>query len=173
MPKPINSIRPMERPPAESSSRKKAIGVMGAGALLLATPFIAQWEGKRNDPYRDIVGVWTVCYGDTRNVTPGKRQTEAQCTDRLYEQIADHAKPVIACVPQLRGRDAQLAASTSLAYNIGTAGFCRSTAAKRFRAGNWRGGCDAFLMWNRAGGKVVKGLTNRRVKEREMCVRGL
>ena len=117
--------------------------------------------------------MWTVCYGDTRNVTPGKRQTEAQCTDRLYEQIADHAKPVIACVPQLRGRDAQLAASVSLAYNIGTAGFCRSTAAKRFRAGNWRGGCDAFLMWNRAGGKVVKGLTNRRIKEREMCVRGL
>lgn len=52
---------------------------MGAVALALAAPFVASWEGKRNAPYRDIVGVWTVCYGDARNVTPGKRQTDAQC----------------------------------------------------------------------------------------------
>lgn len=163
-------IEPMRE---ESASKKKAIGVIGAGALLLATPFIAQWEGKRNDPYRDIVNVWTVCYGDTRNVVPGQRQTDAQCTDRLYEQIADHAKPVVACVPQLKGRDAQLAASVSLAYNIGSAGFCRSTAAKRFRAGDWRGGCQAFISWRFAGGKEVRGLANRRKQEIALCLTGL
>lgn len=158
---------------AESTAKKKAIAIMGAGALALAAPFVAQWEGKRNDPYKDIVGVWTVCYGDTRDVKPGQRQTDAQCQDRLYQQIADHAAPIIACVPQLKGRDNQLAASVSLAYNIGTGGFCRSTAAKRFRAGDWKGGCDAFMLWNRAGGKVVRGLTMRRMKERDLCLSGL
>lgn len=157
----------------ESSSKKKAVAVLGAGALALAAPLIAQWEGKRNDPYKDIVGVWTVCYGDTRSVTPGQRQTDAQCQDRLYEQIADHAAPVIACVPQLRGRDAQLAASVSLAYNIGAAAFCRSTVAKRFRSGDFRGACNGFMAWRFAGGREVRGLVNRRAVEREMCLRGL
>ena len=166
-----NPIQPMV--PEESASKKKAIGVLGAGALLLATPFIAQWEGKRNDPYKDIVGVWTVCYGDTRGVKPGQRQTDAQCQDRLYEQIADHAKPVIACVPQLMGHDAQLAASVSLAYNIGTGAFCKSTVAKRFRAGDFRGACNGFMAWRFAGGKEVRGLVNRRTEERELCLRGL
>jgi len=71
------------------------------------------------------------------------------------------------------GREQQLIASVSLAYNIGTGGFCRSTAARRFNAGNWRGGCDAFLMWNRAGGRVVRGLTLRRQRERAICLTGL
>jgi len=166
-----NPIQPMSG--AENSAKKKAIGIMGAGALILATPFIAQWEGKRNDPYLDIVKVPTVCYGDTRNVTMGKRVSDAECTDRLYAQIADHAKPIIACVPQLKGRDYQLAASVSLAYNIGTGGFCRSTAAKRFRAGDFKGGCQAFISWRFAGGKEIRGLVNRRTHEIKLCMTGL
>ena len=173
MPKRANPIHPME--PQESSAKKKAIAVIGAGALALAAPFIAKWEGKSNDPYRDLIGKLTVCYGDTRGVKPGQRQTDAQCTDRLYRQIADHAAPVVACVPQLggKGREPQLAASVSLAYNIGTGAFCKSTAARRFRAGDWRGGCDAFLLWNKAGGRVVQGLVNRRRDERALCLTGL
>lgn len=46
-------------------------------------------------------------------------------------------------------------------------------AARRFNAGNWRGGCDAFLMWNRAGGRVVRGLALRRARERALCLKGL
>jgi lysozyme len=171
MPQRNNPIQPMQ--PEETGAKKKAIVVLGAGALALAAPFVAQWEGKRNDPYRDIVGVWTVCYGDTRDVKPGQRQTDAQCQDRLYEQIADHAKPVVACVPQLKGKDAQLAASVSLAYNIGTNAFCKSTVAKRFRAGDFKGACNGFMAWRFAGGREVRGLVNRRTEEREMCLRGL
>lgn len=159
--------------PAETAAKRKALAILGAGALAITAPFVAQWEGKRNDPYKDIVGVWTVCYGDTRNVVPGKRQTDAQCQDRLYQQIADHAAPVVACVPQLKGRDNQLAASVSLAYNIGTSGFCKSTAAKRFRAGDFKGGCAAFYSWRFAKGKEVRGLVNRRKQEMALCRTGL
>jgi lysozyme len=74
-------------------------------------------------------------------------------------------------VPELKGKPNALAASVSLAYNIGTAGFCRSTAAKRFRAGDVRGGCNAFLVWNKAGGRVVAGLARRRSAERSICLR--
>lgn len=46
-------------------------------------------------------------------------------------------------------------------------------AVRRFSAGNWRGGCDAFLMWNKAGGRVVRGLSLRRARERALCLKGL
>lgn len=172
MAKQPDKIQPMEAP---KSGRNKAVAVIGAAALAVTAPLIAKWEGKRNDPYRDLIGKWTVCYGDTRDVVPGKRVSDAECTDRLYRQIADHAAPIVRCVPGLKqpGREAQLAASVSLTYNIGTTGFCRSTAARRFNAGDWRGGCQAFMMWTKAGGRTVQGLVNRRRDEVKICLTGL
>ena len=167
-------IEPMDRPRPPVGGKTVGLGIAAAtAAAIFAT--IAGWEGKENDPYRDIVGVWTVCYGDTASVTPGVRQSDAQCAERLDSQVAAHAAPIIRCVPALRqpSRQNQLVASVSLAYNIGPSGFCRSTAARLFNAGQWRSGCDAFLRWNRAGGRIVRGLTNRRRAEHAICVRGL
>lgn len=158
---------------AEANAKKGVVAVIGAAALTITTPLLMTWEGKRNDPYLDLVNVPTVCWGDTNNVRMGQRQTDQQCLIRLYKQIEQHAKPVVACVPQLRGRPYQLSASVSLAYNIGVNGFCKSTAARRFRAGDWKGGCNAFAMWNKAGGRIVKGLVNRRYDEMRICLTGL
>ena len=119
------------------------------------------------------MGIPTVCWGDTKNVQMGKRQTDAQCDDRLERQLIAHARPVLACTPQLAGHPAQLAAAVSLAYNIGTGAYCGSTVARRFKAGDWRGGCEAMLAWNRAGGRVVAGLVRRRQAERAICLTGL
>lgn len=60
----------------------------------------------------------------------------------------------------LKGHLYQLAASISLAYNIGAANFACSIAARRFRASDWVGACTAFAMWNRANGKVAAELAN-------------
>lgn len=148
------------------------IALVGAACCAVLWPTVAGWEGNKQVPYRDIVGIWTVCRGDTQNVVPGQAQTEQQCDARFERQLIAHAKPVMQCVPGLKDRPNALAASVSLTYNIGTAAFCRSTAAKRFNAGDWRGGCDAFLAWRFAGGREVKGLLNRRRAEREICLRG-
>lgn len=157
--------------PHDESGRTVTASVDKGGALVVAHEKGPQYLRA----YADIVGVWTICDGDTKNVRPGMVETEAGCTARLERQLVAHAKPVLDCVPGLRDprRQNQLVASVSLAYNIGTAGFCRSTAARRFNAGNWRGGCDAFLMWNKAGGRAVRGLTLRRERERALCLKGL
>lgn len=171
---PANPIRPMNyRQPA--SAQKVGAGAAIAAALAIATPLIMGWEGKRNVTYLDIVNVRTSCYGHTGPGTGavGSRKTDAQCKLLLEEDVQKHMQPILRCVPGLAMRPYQLAASTSLAFNIGTAGFCRSTAARRFNAGDWRGGCDAFLRWNMAGGKVIRGLTNRRQAERAICLKGL
>ena len=157
--------------PKDESGRTVRADVTQDGTLV-----VTQVSGPQYlRAYRDLVGVVTICDGDTNNVRMGQVETQAGCTARLERQLVAHAKPVLACVPALAhpARQSQLVASVSLAYNIGTTGFCRSTAARRFNAGNWRGGCDAFLMWNRAGGRVVRGLTLRRERERALCLKGL
>lgn len=88
----------------------------------------------------------------------------------------EHAEGVRRCTPGVAGN--QLVAAVLLTYNIGVGrpgggGYCGSTAARLFNAGDLKGGCDAFLMWNRAGGKVVQGLVNRRAYERRLCLTGL
>lgn len=152
---------------------KAKITAAGAAATILAVGIIAPLEGLRNDPYFDLIGVKTVCYGETQNIEE-RHYSDAECKAKLEKAVGErYLKPVADCVPQLTARPEQLAASTSLAYNIGVKSFCGSTAAKRFRAGDIRGGCEAFLMWTRAGGKVVKGLVKRREVERKLCLTGV
>jgi lysozyme len=157
--------------PHDESGRTVRATVTDDGALLVDHVSGPQYLRA----YADIVGVWTICDGDTKGVRRGMVETEAGCTARLERQLVAHAKPVLACVPGLarKDRENQLVASVSLAYNIGTGGFCRSTAARRFNAGDWVGGCNAFLMWNKAGGREVRGLTLRRQRERALCLKGL
>lgn len=146
--------------------------LISGAAIALATPLIQKWEGRSLDPYQDIVKVWTVCDGETR--VQMRRYTHAECDAMTAKAIqGDFGPKVLTCTPGLRDRPNQLAAAISLSYNIGSANYCRSTVARRFNAGNWRGGCDAFRMWNMAGGLFVRGLANRREDERAVCLKGL
>jgi lysozyme len=151
-------------------------GALGAAfvgiATMIATPLIEQWEGTRTDPYKDMVGIWTVCTGETR--VEMRKYTPVECKQMLDKTIAnDWAPAVLRAVPTLQDRPYQFAASISLTYNIGEAAFARSTVAKRFNANDWRGGCEAFLMWVNAGGRQVQGLVNRRKAERKLCLTNL
>jgi lysozyme len=65
------------------------------------------------------------------------------------------------------------AALVSFAYNVGSAGACRSSTIRKMNQGDIRGGCEALMQWTRAQGRVVKGLVNRRDKERKLCLAGL
>lgn len=152
-------------------------GTLGGGAfialaLAIATPTVERWEGTRMAPYRDIVGIWTVCSGETRMTM--RRYTPAECQYMLRQTLeSDFAPAVLAAVPALAQRPYQYAAAISPSYNIGAAAFARSTVARRFNAGDWRGGCDAFLLWVYAGGRRVVGLVNRREAERNLCLTDL
>ena len=174
---PIGDPLPVRRtaeikPPAPKKTLVAIIGAIAAAGLYVSIP---DDEGTRNKAYRDIVGVWTICTGDTKNVNPGQVASDVECQDRLERQLIDHAEPVMACTPTLKeeGRDYQRWAAVSLAYNIGTGASCRSSVARRFNARNWRGGCNALLMWDKAGGRQIRGLTLRRQREREICLKGL
>jgi lysozyme len=141
----------------------------GAVAAICCT-FVAGFEGIRQNAYQDVVGVWTVCYGETAGVKRGDHYSMAECKYMLQQRLDDYATPIESCLPGLP--DARFIAFTSLAYNIGAQRACQSSAAKLIRAGKVAAGCQAFMMWNKAGPITYPGLTRRRAAERDLCLKG-
>ena len=150
-----------------------ALVAMIGGVAAVAVPFITGEEGLRTKAYRDVIGVPTVCVGETKGVRMGMTFTKAQCEAMLLNRLDEFGDGIEKCVPSLKQvSPKRYAAHLSLAYNIGTGGYCRSSIARLQNGGKPVEACDAFLKFNRAGGRVVAGLTRRRKAERELCRNG-
>lgn len=135
---------------------------------------VGGFEGLRLVAYPDPATKgppWTVCFGETAGVRPGDRYTIDQCKAMLVRSLESYALGVEGCISRPMP-DTTYIAFVSLAYNIGTGGFCKSSVVRLYNAGNHRGACDAMLRFNRAAGVVFPGLTKRREREREWCLRG-
>lgn len=140
-----------------------------AGAMAIAVALIGGFEGKRNEAYRDVVGVWTVCYGETRGVHKGDVHTDAECDAMLAKGIAEFETGLDKCLTADVPVPAKIA-FVSWAYNVGLGAACKSTLVRKANAGDLRGACRELPRWNRAGGRIIRGLTNRRIKERDLCL---
>ena len=151
-------------------TRTRLIGSAAAGAIAL----VGAWEGLRMTAYRNIVGVPTVCYGETRGVRLGDRHSKADCDAMLLASLKRHEAGMRRCLTAPdRIPERSYIAFVSLTYNIGVGAFCRSTAARRLNAGDMRGACEAATWFNKAGGRRVRGLVNRRTAEHNLCLEGL
>jgi len=137
---------------------------------------IKQFEGVRLEAYRDSVGVWTIGYGLTTGALPDI------VVERGMHISEREAEMYFARVLELFGNDIlvmmtrqptpnQYGAMLSLAYNIGLGAFRKSTCLRRFNAGDIEGAAAALTWFNKAGGKVLSGLTRRRTAEAELFLR--
>lgn len=156
-------------------TRTKVAGGLTAATLAAAAAFITPWEGIRTLAYRDPIGVWTVCIGETEGVKPGDRYTVEHCTYMLIKKLPRYWGEIAACMgPELVSRQTEQrkVAFLSFAYNVGSGAFCRSTLLRKLRAGDVRGACNELLRWNKAGGNALRGLTRRREAERKLCLEG-
>jgi lysozyme len=128
---------------------------------------VKEFEGLRLRAYLCPAGVWTIGYGHTDGVREGQTITRSQADDFLDRDL-DWAE---ACVGQFAKdpSDNEFAAMASLCFNIGAAGFGKSTVLRLHNSGDKLGAARAFRMWNKAtvGGKLVElpGLTRRRLAE--------
>ncbi len=154
------------------SQSKRPIAKRPTTWLAACVALVGTWEGLQTVAYRDVVGVPTICYGETRGVKMGMTATKEECRQMLAEGILDFAAGIERCLPP-NLPDPVMVSAVSLSYNIGQGAFCRSTVARRLQAGDIRGACDAFMMWTKAGGVEWRGLVNRRKAEREICLRGV
>ena len=134
---------------------------------------IANFEGFRSHPYRDAVGVPTIGYGSTRGVTMSSPPvTRAQALARLKREAnATYGAAVdrLNREHKLGLNQNQFDALTSFTYNVGPGGIGPDTGIGRaLRRKQWRVAADELLEWNRAGGRVLEGLTRRRREERKL-----
>ena len=156
------------------SIKKKAMTGATVAVLALATPFIAKWEGVSLVAYKDIVGVPTVCYGETRGVTMKDSYTKQQCQDMLMLAVAEYYNKL---KPYMTNPDIPVGVQASLlelAYNVGIGAAGRSTMMKLANQGKYEQACKELDKWVKAGGGKVKGLVNRRADSKvNLCLAGL
>jgi lysozyme len=101
----------------------------------------------------------------------GMKFTKAECDEKFVKALDEFANGVERCVPSAREMpEPRYIAHLSLAYNIGVGGYCKSSIARLHNHGDTVGACNAFLLYNKAGGVTFPGLTRRRKQERAMCL---
>ena len=133
---------------------------------------IKKFEGCRLKAYRDAVGVWTIGYGHTAmagGLVPkaGVKITQREADMQLIIDLAQYERAVLKSVTRVPSQS-QFDAMTSLCFNIGPRAFAQSSVLRLFNDGKFNASAAAFLRWNRAGGKILPGLTKRRAAERAL-----
>ncbi|USA54565.1 lysozyme [Acinetobacter sp. C32I] len=125
--------------------------------------------------YDDGVGVWTIGYGTTVypngiRVKRGDTCTKAQAMS-FFQHDLRRFEAAVNQVVKVTINQNQFDALVSLTYNIGEQAFKDSTLLKKLNAGDFMGAAEQFKVWNKGGGKVMKGLVRRRAAERELFLK--
>jgi GH24 family phage-related lysozyme (muramidase) len=133
---------------------------------------ISSFEDTKLKAYDDGVGVWTIgtgtiIYPNGVKVKKGDVCTTEQAKTYFTHDLKQFEKTVNDSV-KVDLTQNQFDALVSLTYNIGSAAFKNSTLLKKLNAKDYAGSADQFLVWNRGGGKVLKGLVRRREAERAL-----
>ena len=124
---------------------------------------IKKYEGCRLDAYKCPAGVWTIGYGHMGDVKPGQKITQAQAEAILIADLEKFEKKVNIFYSKYRWTQNEFDALVSFAFNLGsidqlTAGGTRSREVI----------AEKMLLYNKAAGKVLPGLTRRRQEERAL-----
>ncbi|MEC9066861.1 MAG: lysozyme [Pseudomonadota bacterium] len=107
---------------------------------------------------------WTIGWGATGpGIGPGTVWTQEQCDARLLRDLERHAAEVAAAIGDAPTTQGQFDALVSFHYNTGA--IARATLTRRHVAGDHAAAAREFARWNRAGGRVLRGLVRRRRAE--------
>ncbi|WP_296717748.1 lysozyme [Erythrobacter sp.] len=116
---------------------------------------------------------WTSGWGATGRdhvqggrIGPGTVWTQGACDARLADDLVRYAADVVRALGDAPTTQPQFDALVSFHYNTGA--IARATLTAKHRAGDTEGAAREFARWNRAGGRVLKGLVRRRAAEAEM-----
>lgn len=116
---------------------------------------------------------WTIGWGATgtdyetgERIAPGTTWTQAKCDERLAQDLRRYAAEVAKAIGKAATTQTQFDALVSFHYNTGA--IARATLTKKHVAGDHAGAASEFARWNKAGGRVLKGLVRRRAEEAKL-----
>jgi lysozyme len=132
---------------------------------------IKSFEGLRLETYLCPANIPTIGYGSTgSHVKMGMKITETEAEDLLIEDLERFEVGVEKlCKVQLS--DNEFSALVSFSFNVGLGALEKSTLLKVLNSGDKVGAAPQFLRWNKAGGKVLNGLTKRREAEMKLFLK--
>ena len=135
---------------------------------------IEGWEGLRLEAYPDPAtggDPWTIGYGHTGpDTAEGVVITQEQADALMAHDLARFEEGVAAELGDAPVTQGQFDAMVSLSYNIGLGNFRKSSVLRDHLAGNYQMAADAFLLWNKAAGREMDGLTRRREGEAQAYI---
>jgi lysozyme len=150
-----------------------------------ALKMIVHHEGTKLKPYRCPAHLWTIGTGHVLYPEQGKMKIEDRLQFALKpednkiftrnEVDAILAKDlqrfecgVLKYCPTAGSRQNWMDALVSFSFNVGLGTLQRSTLRQKHNRGDYAGAADEFLKYCKAGGKVLRGLENRRKDERSL-----
>ncbi|MBQ1344125.1 glycoside hydrolase family protein, partial [Candidatus Saccharibacteria bacterium] len=129
----------------------------------LGIQLICRFEGLKTDAYKDAVGIPTIGYGHTKGVRMGMKITKEQAIEFLKEDLVKAENAVNKYNAKYNFSQNQFDALVSFAFNVGS---IDQLTAKGTRTIEKIAEC--IPKYNKAGGKKLQGLVNRRQAELEM-----
>ncbi len=129
---------------------------------------IKEFEGLRLEAYKCSAGVPTIGYGWTQGVKMGDVWTREKAEHMLIEGVKPYEKAVQEGIGDAKTSQNQYDAMVSLCYNIGPGNFKASSVCRLHKQGKYNQAAAAFMMWVKAGGKIIGGLIKRRNKEKAL-----
>ena len=128
---------------------------------------IKKYEGCKLTAYKCPAGVWTIGYGHTGNVAAGQTITQAEAERLLVADMEKYEKKVNQYFDKYRWNQNEFDALVSFAFNVGS---IDQLTAKGTR--NRTVIAEKILLYNKAAGKELAGLTRRRKAEQELFLKG-
>lgn len=137
---------------------------------------IKRFEGLSLKAYKDAVGVPTIGYGHILGVKMGTGITALEAEELLQQDVSHFEQGVSCLINELdiNITQPQFDALVSFAFNLGLGNLKKSTLLKKLylmKQGDklsMQAVAKEFLRWNKAGGKVLQGLVNRRQAESDL-----
>lgn len=130
--------------------------------------FIQDVEGCKLFAYLDTGGVWTIGVGHTGpEVVKGLSCTMEQVTKWLAEDVRE-AEDAINSLVKVPLTQNQFDALVSFVFNVGVNAFKGSTMLQKLNGKDYSGASNQFPRWNKDNGRVITGLTKRRLLEQSV-----
>ncbi|MDP2072971.1 lysozyme [Hydrogenophaga sp.] len=152
--------------PAAPSQAPHALSAIGVAAALCR-----RFEGLHLEPYLDPVGIPTIGYGatfyeDGRRVTLKDPPITKERAEQLLQwHLRRHFLPDVAALCPGADTPNRIGALLDFTFNLGAGNLRSSTLRRKVNAGHWDEVPAQLMRWNKAGGRVLRGLTRRRQAE--------